>query len=267
MIFLQVLRPLNCLMASLAILIGVFLGGFFQIDFIIYALLAGFLVCGAGMVINDYYDIEIDKINKPEKYRRMKKYPKNLWLIYSMILFISGIIISSLVNTLVFSIAVINSILLIVYAAKLKKTTLIGNLIISYLVASLFVFGAAVSGNVSIALFLALLAFFSNTGREIVKDIEDVIGDRKAGAMTLAVSNKKTAVVLAVIFVLSAVVISPLPYVLGLLSINYLYVVLVTDIIFAYSCFLIFVSPKKSQKFMKIAMVFGLISFLVGIYV
>lgn len=269
MILLSALRPVNCLMAALAIFIGIILaGGFYPAIFFpagLYAIAAGFLICGAGMLVNDYYDFEADRINKPEKWRKMKKFPKALWLAYGAILFISGIVLSSLINYLAFLFALVNSVLLIAYSAKLKKLPLAGNLVVSYLVASTFIFGGAIVGSFAVPAFLALLAFLSNTGREIVKSVEDIKGDETAGTKTLAVlTGRNFSALIAIIFIFSAIALSPLPHLIGLLSISYLYIVILADVLFVVSCFLIFTSPKRSQKVMKIAMLVALAAFLVG---
>ncbi len=272
MILLSALRPVNCLMASLAIFVGIIIaGGFYPAVIIpagLYAMAAGFLISGAGMLVNDYYDFEIDKVNKPEKWRRMKKFPRNFWLAYGMVLFIVGIVLAEMINSFAFWLAVLNSVLLIAYSAKLKGLPLVGNLAVSYLVGSAFIFGGIAANNFAAPAFLALLAFLSNTGREIVKTIEDVKGDKATGAKTLAIlMGKNSSALIAIIFVFAAIVLSPLPYMLGMFSANYLYVVLIADVLFAVSCFFIFTSPKKSQKIIKIAMFMALIAFLVGTFV
>lgn len=269
MILLGALRPVNSLMVALAIFIGIVVaGGFYPAIFFpagLYAMAAGFLICGAGMLVNDYYDFEIDKVNKPEKWRKMKKFPRNFWLAYGMVLFVIGIVLAGLVSSLAFWLAVINSVLLIAYSASLKRQPLVGNLAVSYLVASTFIFGGIVTNNFAAPAFLALLAFLSNTGREIVKTIEDVKGDKAAGAKTLAVlMGKNSSAIITIVFVFTAIALSPLPYILDMFSVNYMYVVLIADVLFVVSCFLIFTSSRQSQRLMEIAMFIALIAFLVG---
>jgi geranylgeranylglycerol-phosphate geranylgeranyltransferase len=160
---------------------------------------------------------------------------------------------------------VFNSLFLFFYSAKLKSIPFVKNLTVSYLVASSFVFGGIVAKNVFPVIFLALLAFLSNVGREIVKDISDIEGDKKRGIKTLPVAfGKFSSSVVATIFVFSAIIFSPLPYLLGLFSINYLYTIIPAVVLFGYSCFLIIISPEKAHFYMKIAMLIVLLAFLVG---
>lgn len=109
------------------------------------------------------------------------------------------------------------------------------------------------------------MVFSSTVGREITKSIEDVEGDKRIRARTLPIIvGRNFAAWIAVFFVIFAVLFSPLPYIFHLLSINYLYLVTVCDIVFLYSCFALLISPKKAQKMMKAAMFIGLVAFLVG---
>jgi len=266
LVLLKSLRPLNGIMAAIAVLIGIVLAGGTFIPAVILALITVFIITGAGMLVNDYFDFEIDKINKPKKYRKMQAYSKSFWASYAIVLFGIGISLTFFINISAFVIAVVNSILLVLYSWKLKKQPLIGNIAVSFLVASTFLFGGAVMNNFSVTIFLALLAFLSNTGREIVKDIEDIKGDSSANAKTLPViAGKNFSLMVSIGFIFSAILLSPLPFLFNLLSINYFYIVLVADIIFSYSCFMIFISPGKAQKMMKAGMLISLIAFIFGI--
>ncbi len=270
MILIKALRPLNCIMASFAILIGIILASGLNLELLIskgiLAMASGFIISGAGMVINDYFDFKIDKINKPIKYRQMKRFSESFWLSYSIILFAAGIAISMFINQTAFLIALINSVLLFVYSYKLKRLPLIGNISVSYLVGSSFLYGGVAAGNILISGLLGLLAFLSNTGREIIKTAEDLEGDKYVGAKTIAVvAGSKRSSFLASLFILMAVIMSPLPFILGLLSINYIYIVVVSDIVFLSSIYFAFISPKKSQKAMKVAMFIALAAFLTGV--
>jgi geranylgeranylglycerol-phosphate geranylgeranyltransferase len=114
---------------------------------------------------------------------------------------------------------------------------------------------------------LFLLATLATVAREIVKDIEDIEGDREDGARTLPiiVGAKKAAYVASLIG-LVAVLASPLPYLQSLMSIRYLIIVAVADIIFAVAVYEILGknNPAKSSKMFKMAMAFALISFIAG---
>jgi len=264
--YLEVLRIPNAAMSILAVIIAAILVGFYNPLQILIACLAVFLISGGGMVINDYFDYEADKVNRPRRALPSNKITRKNALIYSLILLFIGNILAFFLNFQMLIIALFNTLLLVIYSWKLKKIILLGNFIVSWLSASTFLFGSLLSGFVTATvLILFLLAFSANIGREIAKTIEDLEGDKRIKAKTLPmVAGKNFSAWIATIFIIFAVLFSPIPYIFRLLNVNYLYLVIIADIIFLYSCFAIFLSPKKSQKMMKIAMLIALVAFLIG---
>ena len=265
--YLEVLRIPNALMSVLAVIISATLVSFYDPLKILIACLAVFLLSGGGMVINDYFDYEADRLNRPKRALPSGKISRKSALIYSLILFFVGDVLAFFLSFQMFTLAFFNTILLIAYSWKLKKIVLLGNFTVSWLSASIFLFGSLLSDFITATVFILFLVAFSSTvGREIVKAIEDVEGDKKIRARTLPiVAGKNFAAWVAIIFIIFAVLFSPIPYIFGLLSVNYFYLIMFADIIFLYSCFVAFIIPKKSQKIMKIAMFISLIAFLIGI--
>ncbi len=278
--YLQLIRYGNCLMAAFSAALGVLIayniisGNAATIPFplseTIYVGSVVFLVTGAGNGINDYYDIEIDRINKPERPIPSGRISKSKALYFSISLFAVGTMIAFFINTICGAIALFNSLLLIFYAATLKRTALIGNLSVGYLTGSTFLFGGAVfytNGGIEAVSVLFLLATLATVAREIVKDIEDIEGDRQDGASTLAISiGPQKAAYIASIIGFIAVLASPLPYLQSLLSVRYLAVVFIADILFvvAVAGILKEKHAAKSSKLFKMAMFAALIAFLVG---
>lgn len=264
--FVKILRPVNGLMAAFAVLISAFIVGFpFNYDLIL-ALFAVFLVSGGGMVINDYFDYEIDKINKPKRPLPSKKISRNAALVYSIVLFSLGNIIAVFLNQTLLLFTIFNSFLMIVYSWKLKKIALLGNIVVSWLAASTFLYGSFLKGVLTVNIvILFMMAFTVNVGREIVKTIEDMRGDKKVKAKTLPlVFGEQVAGWIAIFFIFLGVLVTPLPYALKLLNIKYVVLMVIADIVLAASCFALFISPKKSQKYMKIAMFIALLAFFAG---
>jgi geranylgeranylglycerol-phosphate geranylgeranyltransferase len=114
------------------------------------------------------------------------------------------------------------------------------------------------------------MAFLSNTGREITKGIVDVEGDKAQNVKTLAVRyGSKNAAISAVLFYLAAVSLSPLPWVMRLVSIWFLPLVSVTDVGLAVSSFMLLtdLSREKARKIKKTVLVwfiFGLLAYVAG---
>jgi len=162
-------------MAGVAVIIGAMIASttFFTMP-VLFATLAAFLICGAGNVINDYFDYEVDKINNPTRALPSGKISLSRAYAYSILLFFIGILISYTVNVYALMIAVVNSSLLYLYPWKVKGGGGISkNLVVSYLVASPFLFGGVSAGETAewrATLIFVLLAFFANTAREIIKD-------------------------------------------------------------------------------------------------
>jgi 4-hydroxybenzoate polyprenyltransferase len=119
-------------------------------------------------------------------------------------------------------------------------------------------------------LLFALIVFLSITGREITKGIVDVEGDRTQNVKTLAVRyGEKNAAIAAALFYLSAVSLSPMPWLLGLVSFWYIPLVVVTDIgLTASSLMLLKNHSRENSRRIKNAVliwfIFGLLAFIIG---
>lgn len=264
------MRVNNCIMASIAVAIGASLSSSFDVLNIFIACIVAFLVCGAGNAINDFYDYKIDKISKPYRPLPSGRISLKNAYIFSLILFLLGVLLSLLINLYAFLLALFNSLLLYAYAKKIKRIGgILKNITVSYLVASPFIFGGIAVLNPAVSAILAVLAFLSNVSREIIKDIEDYEGDRKFIRTLPALYGFKKSAVIASIFLILAVILSPLPYILKLLNENYIKAVILVDILFIYTIlsFLKNVNKEtsiKAQKRIKITMLLALIAFILG---
>ncbi len=262
--YIQLIRPLNCIMAAFAAYIGIILSGLGIYPTLVYAyaLAAVFLICAGGMAINDYFDFEIDKINRPKRPLPSEKVSRKSALLFSIVLFIIGIGLSYLIGKYALFIAAFASLLLIAYAWKLKKIMLVGHVAVSLLVALTFIFGATINMNYTGVLLLSVLAFFSNMGREIFKSINDIMGDKKMGVGSLPVKfGVIRAKLIATVFILIAIIFSFVPFLLKTFGTVYLFFVVIADMIFLLS---IALPLKLSEKLCKLAMMIALIAFLVG---
>ena len=282
--YLELMRYGNCLMAGFAAIIGTLIAfnilasdalsiyspGKFPFFDSGLVFLAVFLISGAGNTVNDYFDIRIDSINRPERPIPSGRVKLKEALYFSYLLFALGTLLAFSINPICGAIALFNSLLLIFYAKTLKGTPLLGNLSIGYLTGSSFLFGASVFGFKGLeALFvLFLLAALAITAREIVKDIEDMEGDKIEGADTLPLRvGAKKASYLAVLIGFLAVFLSPLPYLMSVLGLRYLYLVFLADLGFLAAIHQILArnNPTKSSKMFKIAMFFALLAFIAGV--
>ncbi|HVF97870.1 MAG TPA: geranylgeranylglycerol-phosphate geranylgeranyltransferase [Flavisolibacter sp.] len=167
-------------------------------------ILASVFIAAAGYIINDYFDLNIDRINKPEQNVVDRVIHRRWAIIWHLLLSVFGIILTALgVGLHHWYLALANVLcvgLLWFYSTSFKRQLLIGNVIISLLTAwtILFVFFAFSSPNnafnttdpVSVKFFrIAFLysgfAFVISLIREAVKDMEDMEGDARYGCRTL----------------------------------------------------------------------------------
>ena len=187
-----------------------------------FALLVIATICiaAAGNIINDIYDVEIDKVNKPKKVLIGKKISERnanrLFVLFNIAGVAIGFYLANSIGKPSFAaLFIVFSALLYLYASYLKGILLIGNLLVSALVAmSLIIVAlfdlfpaitpqnqATQSAVFKIVLQYGLFAFFINFIREIVKDLQDINGDKKGGMNTLpiALGRKRT---ISIVFIL-----------------------------------------------------------------
>ena len=277
--YIELLRVHNCAMAAVACLIGVLValpsGEPPDPLIVLFGMTAVFLITGAGNAINDVYDIEIDRTNRPSRPLPSGGLSVKRAMLTSLALFIAGIVLSLYISIAVgffgcFLLALVNSFLLLEYARRLKRTAIYGNIAIAYLTASSFLYGGAILGQSALkgVLVLVVLAFLATLSREVIKDIEDLKGDRKAGAITLPVRmGWRWAAALAVACLGLGVALSPLPMLerFGGLHGGYLWVVAGADLGFLLSALLLIKEgASKASKGIKLSMLVALGAFLVG---
>jgi len=214
--FITITRPLNSFVAGLAAIVAYLIdtGTVIPESLLLFFIVA--LITAAGNVINDFFDAEIDAINRPDRPIPSGAVSRGAARRFAVTLFLAGIVVSFLTNSLLcIGIAIFNALLLIAYAAKLKSTPLIGNIVVAYLSASIFLFGGALNGFDGLVRIIpiAAITFFAMLSRELLKDAEDVEGDRAGGADTvpIRIGIRKTSEFALIITVL-AVAASFIPY-------------------------------------------------------
>ncbi len=266
--YIEIIRAHNGLMAAVAVVIAGFILTSSLTTQMFYGAVAVFLISSAGFVLNDYFDYEIDKINEPKRPMPSGKIKKNAAIAYALALIIAGVAISyHYLNVYCLWLVLLNTFLEFIYAWKLKRVAFIGNVLVSWLVASTFILGGLIfstpiATEMNIIWILAALSLLSNLGREIYGDVEDLVGDKAVGAKTLAVIiGKKNSSVLASVCIIAAVLLSIVPYYLGMLDMKYLAIVAVADLLFLYA---LTRDARGTQKWTRIAMFVALVAFVAG---
>jgi geranylgeranylglycerol-phosphate geranylgeranyltransferase len=184
------MRVFNALTAGGAVILGAFLTPALIGIHVYLAALAVALITIAGNLINDYFDVKSDEINRPDRLIPSGKLKKKNALLISIFLFISGNIILSFIDWLLLEIGLAATFLLVIYTPFLKNRPLIGNIAISLLLSTTLIVGAIASAaflTIENSVLPASLIFLISLPREILKDGEDLIGDREAGLHTFPV--------------------------------------------------------------------------------
>jgi geranylgeranylglycerol-phosphate geranylgeranyltransferase len=236
------------------------------------AAFAASLVMASGNIINDIHDIEIDKINKPLRPLPSGKITiKEAYGLYLVFIIVS-VVLSLLVNQAVLIIVLISILLLFLYSKYLKRILLIGNITVAFLTGLVFIFGGVVIENPSAAIVPAVFAFLINLIREIVKDMEDVEGDKKAGVITFPVKFGFQKSEYVILFISLMLILCTLyPFITQLYKIEYFIVVMIiVNPILVYCLKILFEdhsvkNMKKMSNLLKLSMVFGLIAIYFGV--
>ena len=212
---LTIIRPVNAIAAGLAAIVAYLIATGTVIPGVLLLFVVVTLITAAGNVINDYFDAEIDLVNRPDRPIPSGQVSLPAARAYAVVLFFTGILVCFFTNELCIAIAVFNSILLIAYAARLKRTPLFGNIAVSFLAASMFLFGGALNGLPGFfhVMPFTVMTFFAMLARELVKDGEDVEGDKASGAVTIPIRyGIKATMILALFCAVLGVVASLAPY-------------------------------------------------------
>ncbi len=175
-------------------------------------------IAAAGYIINDYYDIKIDLVNHPDKVVIGKELPRRQAIILHTLFNAIGIALGVWVSLKVGAVNLVSAFFLWWYSNYLKKIAFVGNLVIGILTGvSIALVGILFPSNME---SIAVFAFFAGAIsiiREIIKDIEDQVGDKKFGYKTLPVvlgirKTKNLLSVLIILFSLSYIVMSYLQF-------------------------------------------------------
>ena len=194
--FLRLIRAGNLLIIVLTqYLVRIFLVGpkenwlHHLADFRFFLLsLSTVLIAAAGYIINDYYDIKIDTINKPRRVVIGRMLRRRHAMVTHSAFNALGIGLGLLVGLKVAAVNLLAAFVLWLYSNQLKRLPFIGNFTVALLTAaSLLVIIVYVPRNGFLVVTFAVFAFFISLIREIIKDMEDLRGDATFGCQTLPI--------------------------------------------------------------------------------
>ena len=271
--YLEILRPANSIMVGFAVIVGILIGQpFLSFDYtvLVSGFLTGFLISSFAMVINDYYDAEVDRLNQPSRPLPSNRVTVRGVKILSILLLASGLLSSFSLGFVTLIIAIVFAFISWVYSFRVKKIGMLGNALVASSLAIPYIYGASavLFPWDPLVWFLAVTSFLAGMGREIVKTISDVEGDRLRDIRSVALSlGPEKAALFGTIFFLGAIIISLGPIFLGLVGLPYFALIPIPWIIFLYSSYSIMRYPStegaiRIKKFALVGMLFGLIAYL-----
>lgn len=273
----EILRPLNDIMGSLTVIIGILnTRSFIAFETILINIFIGiltyFFIAGAGMVINDIYDIEIDKINRPERPIPSGRISLNQAKILFIIYLIIGMAFA-IFNSFLFNLGILNVIVAAffvfigwLYAKWGKKSGFFGNIIVSVSFSIGMIYGAILNNSniPAYIYFFFLTSFFLLLSREVIKGCEDIEGDQKEGVKTLAIRiGIKRATKISMIFSITAIIFFILPNFTNIINPLLFLVSMIFGLIdVLYAVILMLKGELQKEDFKKISLLLKLGAFL-----
>ncbi len=203
-----------------------------------FGFISMFCISATALILNDYFDVETDRVNSPGRPIPSGAVTKREALSLSIAVAVLGFLSAWRISVTALGVVALIWIVGFLYNRRFKRNGLLGNLFVAFSVGMTFIYGGIVAGNASEAVvwYLAVTTFLVDLGEEIAADALDVEGDRLSGSRSLAVvyGPEKAMRIATTVFGL-VVVGSAVPFVLGWLSLIYLPVMIVWDAIVIYS--------------------------------
>lgn len=258
-------------MIGMAVIIGALIsrGWPVNLGLLTTGFLVGFFISSYSMVINDYFDLEVDRINAPDRPLVRGVISVQEALAFGVILLTAGLVLSMTTGPFTFLVAIIFSLFSFLYNWKFKEYGFIGNLLVGASISVPFIYGALLVNEIAILVIsMSMTAFFAGVGREVIKGMVDVEGDRLRDVKTIARSKGlKSASYVGAIFFILAIISSLIPIFLAKVGMPYIIIIGMTDILFIYLAIKILVNPMSDvalnvKRRALLGMLLGLIGYL-----
>jgi 4-hydroxybenzoate polyprenyltransferase len=224
------------------------------------------LIAAGGYTINDYYDVKIDLVNKPERVVIGQGITRRYAILLHSVLSISGVCIGLLLGWRIAAINFASVFLLWWYSNDLKRHPFIGNVVVALMtgIAVMMVDALYQTGNILILIY-ATFAFFMTLIREIIKDMEDLKGDLTFGCRTLPIvwGFRKTKFLIYAILAIFSIIVLLLNFYFTRLP-EYYFFIFLFPLLLVLLIRLIRADTKKDFKwlssFCKVLMLLGIFS-------
>lgn len=268
--YLKLVRPVNCAIAFVSVLVGAGMAG--QIaDRALSAGLSAACIAGGGNALNDACDEAADRINRPDRPIPSGQASGRAAVNLAVVLFSIGAGLSIGLGAKAICVALTAIGGLVAYDVALKRVPVAGNVAVSGISGLALLYGGAAVYRVGPTLVPAGFAFLLHLGREMMKDIEDLQGDAAAGAESVAVVwGVRPALMMITAVYLTLIALTPIPFWQEWYNWRYLLLVLCpVDVIFLYALLSMWRDRSRQNLLrldglLKLNMVFGLLALWAG---
>ncbi len=225
---LKIIRPLNVAIATLAVIISLRLSDESLLTKeAIFSLIVIALLTGFANSLNDYYDVEMDMVGHPDRPLVKGYLSRGAALLISVSLCILAFVGSIFINYQALALTLLLILAIYVYNKRLKSLPFIGNLTVSVVASTPFLFIFTYTRYAKPLIFPFIFSLVFHIGRELIKDLEDMKSDRLFELKTLPnIIGEKGANFLAAAFHVLLILVSLSPVILGFYGNLYLIVVL-----------------------------------------
>lgn len=223
----RISRPVTTFSGALAVVLGGYVAGTGDWFNVALAVLATILVSSSANAWNDYLDVEIDRVNQPNRPLPSEQVSLRAAKWFSFALAILSLIIAAFINLPSFFIVLGANLLLYLYSLKLKSTVLLGNICVAFISAMSAVFGGVAAGNPRPTIWLFLIIFVAILGREVLKTLADYDGDLSESVQTIStVWGKRAARIVFYLLIAATLIMMLIPYLLQIYQPIYAYLIL-----------------------------------------
>ena len=264
----RLLRPGNALLAAAAAVVAGLIAAGGELELLVALVSALSVACcvAGGNALNDWYDRESDRENHPARPLPAGEISPTTALWLARALMLAAVALAALLNPPALVIATVAVLLLVLYEQGLKANGLSGNITIAALTGGLFLFGGVAVGDPGPVVWLAPLAALGALSRELVKDVEDLDGDRDRRTLPARIGSRPVLWLALGVMLLGAILSLPAASLYsGQGYIAYLVLVLLADIIMLLGTVMgIRGDANLGQRLLKQGMALALLAFFAG---
>jgi geranylgeranylglycerol-phosphate geranylgeranyltransferase len=271
---LQIMRPELPFAAGVCVILGeiVALGGLPPFREAMLGFVCGFFISGSAIVLNDYFDLEVDRVNTPERPLPSGLISPQEAILLTIVTALIGLAAAFLLSVPAFILCLIFWLIGCLYNWKFKEAGLPGNMMVSANVGFTFILGGIAVGQPwdGMVWCFALMAFLIDLGEEIAGDAMDIEGDKKRGSRSIGITRGRSFAlrISAILFGL-VILVSWIPVLWGWAGASYLVLIGITDVlILVYTVRLLrsrtSEDGRKAMRGIYLGALFGVLAAILG---